>query len=203
MEIVSKETVNKKKCCITFDNGEKIALYNKEADRYGLENGNMLTKEAYEEIRTEILLPRAKRRVLYLLQSADRTEAWIRQKLREGYFPDDIIEAAIDYAKSFRYIDDERYARNYASFSLNGKSRRVVEMELYKKGISREAISEIMDEIPAEREKDTIEKLIRKKHLEPGERDEQKIMKVKQFLLRKGFSYDTINSVMRHYLEDC
>lgn len=202
MEIVSVEPLNKKKIRIVFDNYEQIALYNKEAARYHIEKGAFLSEEEYEEIIQQILVPRAKRRILYLLQSMDRTQAQLRQKLQEGFFPERVIEEAIAYGKSFHYVDDERYARNYANTRLTGKSRRMVALELERKGISREAVAEVMSEIPERKEEETVKKLILKKHLAPDEQDEEKIIKVKQFLLRKGFSYEVINRVMGQHLEE-
>lgn len=201
MEIVAVEPVGKKKCKITFDTYEKIALYLREASCYHLEVGSYLSAEDYEEILREILLPRAKKRVLYLLQSIDRTEAELRQKLREGFFPDDVIEAAIAYGKSFHYIDDDRYARNYANAKLSSKSRRMIALELERKGIAKEQVSEIMETVSDEQERETVGKLIRKKHLNPEETDSKVILKVKQYLLRKGFSYEMIESVMNQYLK--
>lgn len=202
MEIVAIEPIGKKKSRIVFDSYEKIALYNKELGRYQLEVGVHLPECVYEEIRTGILLPRAKRRVLYLLQSMDRTEAQLRQKLREGFFPEDVIDVAIDYGKSFHYIDDKRYARNYADANLSGKSRRMVALELERKGIAKECVLEILEEIPENQERDAIKKLIQKKRLTREEQDEKAIMKVKQFLLRKGFSYEMIDSVMNQHLKE-
>lgn len=201
MEIVSIEPLNKKKCRIVLDNGEQIALYNKEAEKYRLVSGAFLPEEDYEEIIRQILIPRAKRRVLYLLRSMDRTQAQLKGKLQEDFFPEQVIEEAIAYGKSFHYVDDERYARNYASAKLSGKSRRMVALELERKGISKDFIAGILAQIPEEQEEETIIRLIRKKHLAQDETDEEKVIKVKQFLLRKGFTYETINRAISRYMD--
>ena len=41
------------------------------------------------------------------------TEKKLRQKLVEGKYPEDIIDIALAYVKSYGYIDDEAYARDY------------------------------------------------------------------------------------------
>ena len=48
-----------------------------------------------------------------LLQKKDYTEAELRRKLTEGEYPQEAVEEAVSYVKSFHYIDDERFCRAY------------------------------------------------------------------------------------------
>ncbi len=200
MEVVTVTPLGKKKSKICFNTDLKVALYNSEVRRFGIAPGCCLSRENYDEIVREVLLPRAKRRVLYLLQSMDRTEAQLRQKLKEGFFPEEVMDAAILYGKSYHYIDDERYARTYVNNKIKGKSRRMIAMELEQKGISREGITEAMEDISEEQELETVLSLIRRKRLRSEEDDKMVILKVKQYLYRKGFSFELIEKAMNQYL---
>ncbi len=42
-----------------------------------------------------------------------RTESQLRDKLKLGGYPSEITEAAIAYVKSFGYINDDAYIRNF------------------------------------------------------------------------------------------
>ena len=80
-------------------------------------------KEMKDEIR------RAKLRALHLLTAMDRTEAQLREKLQASY-NEEVVEAAVEYVKSFGYLDDERYVKVYIESKSRTKSRKQIEQEL-------------------------------------------------------------------------
>lgn len=74
-----------------------------------------------------------------------------------------------------------------------GKSDRAIQNELMKKGVSREVILETFQK-DNEQERALLKELIEKKRrLSRYKNDE---LKLKQYLLRQGFSYDDIKSVL-------
>jgi regulatory protein len=60
-----------------------------------------------------VLVKRARLRALHLLNDMGRTESQLRQKLKQNDYPDDVVEDAIRYVKSFGYVNDKEYARSY------------------------------------------------------------------------------------------
>ena len=117
MEIIEVTQLKNGRVRIRLEGGLSFLLYKREAARYAFEEGGYLTEEDWLEVRNEILVKRAKKRVMYLLQKQDRTEKQLRDKLRENGYSEDIIEEAIDYVMSYHYVDDERYAANYVHFN--------------------------------------------------------------------------------------
>ena len=98
-------------------------------------------------------LNRAKRRALHILERSDRTEQELRDKLAKNYLPE-VVDAAVEYVKSYHYIDDHRYAVNYLNSRGKVRSSRQVEQELlYKKGVSK-AVLEAAREEGAQKNKD-------------------------------------------------
>ena len=89
-------------------------------------SGKKSAPETEEKIRTEVLLKRAKLRAMHLLEDMDRTESALREKLRQGLYPSDVTEAAIEYVKSFGYLDDVRYAENFVRSRQNVKSKKEI-----------------------------------------------------------------------------
>ena len=81
-------------------------------------------EKSEKEIKDE--MRRAKLRALHLLTALDRTEAQLREKLQASY-GEEAVETAIEYVKSFGYLDDERYVRVYIESKSRTKSRKQIE----------------------------------------------------------------------------
>ena len=62
----------------------------------------------------------------------DRTEHQLREKLRASEYPEEVIEEAIEYVKSFHYIDDERYAETFTRYKKEKMSRQQIKQKLYR-----------------------------------------------------------------------
>ncbi len=151
-----------------------------------------------EESREDILR-RAKKKALNLLERMDRTELNLRQKLTENGFPPEAVDAAVDYVKSYGYVDDRRYARNYLAYRLQTKSRQKLFQELRQKGVAQEIIEEAWVEASADEdvnEREMIRRQLLRKY-EPGARlDGGQMRRLYGFLSRKGFRYEDIRSVL-------
>ncbi len=151
-----------------------------------------------EESREDILR-RAKKKALNLLERMDRTELNLRQKLTQNGFPPEAVDAAVDYVKSYGYVDDRRYARNYLAYRLQTKSRQKLFQELRQKGVAQEIIEEAWVEASADEdvnEREMIRRQLLRKY-EPGARlDGGQMRRLYGFLSRKGFRYEDIRSVL-------
>jgi regulatory protein len=138
-----------------------------------------------------------------LLKSMDRTEADIRGRLSESGYPPEAVDEAIEYLRSYKYIDDMRYASEYIRFKSSSMSRKQIEVKLAGKGIDRETVEAAFGRYEAESGEDTcetekklIEKLIRKKYPDGvsdiSYEDRQKLF---AYLYGKGFSIASIEEV--------
>ncbi len=152
-----------------------------------------------EEDSQEAVIRKAKQKAMRLLAQMDRSERNLRQKLAQNGFPPKAVDAAVDYVKSYGYVDDGRYARNYLAYRLQMKSRQKLFQELYQKGVSKEIIEEAWAEVSADEspdERSLIRRQVLKKY-EPGSRlDVGQMRRLYGFLARKGFRYDDIRSVL-------
>ena len=197
MIITQMDSFGKDKLLITLDEEISFCLYQKEVHHLQLEPGAELTDTLYQEIRKEILIPRARKRTMYLLERMDRTEAQLREKLRQGRYPEDIIENAIAYVKGFHYVDDLRYAESYVRCYSQSKSRRLLYQELVGKGVPRDLIEQALEEeYETEDESAKIARWLEKKHYSAEEADPKQRQRMYQFLLRKGFRSGDIRKVL-------
>lgn len=133
----------------------------------------------------------------------DRTEAQLREKLLQAEFSPELAEEAIAYVKSYGYLDDERYVRNYIEYRKDQKSRRQLEQELrFRKGVSPELIQKVYGELEPSDEKRMIQRHLEKKQYRPQESDEKQKQKLIASLARRGFRMEDILSVMREWPEE-
>ena len=147
-------------------------------------------------------LNRAKRRALHILERSDRTEQELREKLSKNYLPE-VVDAAVEYVKSYHYIDDHRYAVNYLNSRGRVKSSRQVEQELlYKKGISKAVLEEAREEAEPQDEREQIRRWIEKKHIDPVNAAPEEKRRFYQFLRRRGFRSSDILAELRENPSD-
>ena len=117
----------------------------------------------------------------------DRTEAQLREKLLQAEFSPELVEEAVAYVKSFGYIDDERYVRNYIEYRSSQKSRRQLEQELqFRKGVSPELIQKVYEELEPADEKIIIRRFLEKKKF-AGTATEEKVRLERLCLCRQTF----------------
>lgn len=136
---------------------------------------------------------------LRLITRTDRTEAQLRQKLAVRGFSEEEIEDAVAYLKENGFIDDAKFIEKAEKIA---EDRFLGNMGLKdyfaRKGIDKE----LLDRLPQVDEFSIAQKLIRKKaHLLRDVSQEKKKAKIAGFLLRRGFSWDTINKCLKEELK--
>ena len=133
---------------------------------------------------------RARKKILALLERMDRTEQDLRQRMKRAGFEEELVEDAIAYARKFGYIDDERYAINYAKMRSGSKSRRQIEAELRQKGFTGRLPEELYEDAGPEEE--AIRNLIRRKTIDVENMEPEAKQKLAASLYRKGFPSELI-----------
>ncbi len=185
---------------IDIDGQFRFVLYKGELHTYHVKEGERISDGFLEEILSEVLPKRAKLRSMNLLKSREYTEYQIREKLRQGLYPEEAIDEAVEYVKSYRYIDDRRYAKDYIVYYSESRSRGRIEQDLFRKGISKELIRTVYEEdLGGENLPDEIplmEKWLEKKGYNKENADYQEKQKMGAFLYRKGFSLDNIEKLL-------
>lgn len=195
--------LDKKRSKVFLDGEFAFVLYKGELRDYKIKVGSDLSLNTYDEITGTVLPKRVKLRAMNLLQKKDYTEKQLRDKLNEGLYSQELVDEAIDYVKSFRYLDDDRFARDYITYHMSMRSRNRIIQDLVQKGIGKDILMPIMEEIYEEAgsesgedvELEQIQKLLIKKHYDKDMeyKDKQKIM---AFLMRRGYSMDKIKRAM-------
>lgn len=151
-----------------------------------------LSEAQLQQIKADILLPRAEKRALYYLKNGEKSEHQIRQKLEEGLYPEETIEATLEFLRKHRLADDTRLTENYIDEMKGSRSRREMEAKLYQKGLKGDKVKQLLSEVSQEDEYSACEKALRKHPPKDKRKDAA-------YLMRKGFSWDAVE----HALQAC
>ncbi len=162
-------------------------------------------KEISEEEINEILhlsqYKRAKSRALWYLERMDHTEKALYEKLIKAGFSKKISAEVMQKLTEFNLVDDVRYAERYAARLLESNvSKREAYRKMMQRGIPQDIIKATLEENEVS-EEEQIRALLEGKYaykltLEGGEK------KVFDALVRKGFSFSAVRSVLKEYIED-
>ncbi len=192
MTVTGIEPFGQNRSKVYLDEEFAFVLYKGELSRYGIREDAELPEETYREITDEVLTHRAKLRCMNLLKSMDRTEEQLRQKLRMGGYPPEVIDTALDYVKSFGYVNDASYAERYITGRRESCSRLQMTRDLMMKGLDRDVIEAAFDEQEPLDEDAQIQRWLEKKGIDPEHANQKEKRRMYGFLMRKGFSSDSI-----------
>ena len=142
---------------------------------------------------------------LYLLGRQSYSRKQLRDKLTRKKYEPQIIEDTLEKLSQWQYLDDRKFAADFAAQRLKFKPRgpRLVEQELRTKGIGRDLARQVTVDTMARLELNE-EKLARaaltkkigsykKINADKGK------SRALNFLIRQGFSYEIANKLVREY----
>lgn len=200
MTVTEIAPITKSRYRIVLDEELTFVLYKGEMNRLNIRRGEEVMEDTYLRIFHEILPKRAKLRCMNLLQSKDYTHRQLEDKLRQGEYPEEIIEDAIAYVESYGYVDDEKYVRDYIEYNSDKKSRLRIENDLMRKGIRKELADKIFDELKEAGieidETEMIRQILLKKNYDSQSATDEEKRKMYAFLSRKGFCSDVIGRAL-------
>ena len=200
MTVTQLTALGKGRYKVYIEDRPAFVLYRGELNRLGIREGEEITEGNLREIQEEILPLRAKKRAMNLLQKREYTTAALREKLRDGEYPEACVEEAVAYVESYGYVDDLRYARDFIVYNLDRKSRTRIEEDLMRKGIQKDTVRAVFEELEEEGtrqdEASMIRTLLDKKKYDAKNADAQEKQRMYAFLYRKGFHADAINRAL-------
>ncbi len=132
----------------------------------------------------------------------DHSESEIRRKLQRKNISPDVIDEVIDGLLSAGYLDDARFARNFAESSIrNGRGYGFrIRMELLRRGIAEDIIADTLGGLESEYEESSVIKELLEKRFpgfDSGSADDREKRRVLGYFLRRGFPSASIVRVLR------
>ena len=137
----------------------------------------------------------AKKKAMSLLKYMDRTEWQLRDKLAAKGVSEEAVEGAVDYVKSFHYLDDYRYAVHFVELHYEQRSRQRMRQDLYQRHVPEEYIDLALESI-CENDDIALQEALRKITKGETEFSYEEKQKIAGKLYRKGFRLGDIKRVL-------
>lgn len=127
-----------------------------------------------------------------------RSEKEVTDYFRRKKIHDSMHEPLMEKLSHLELIDDLKFAKWWVDQRQNfkPKTKRILKIELTKKGIVKEIINTILDETPIDESKMARDLLARKAYKWKGIESRSARQKMSQYLAGKGFSWDVIEKAV-------
>lgn len=191
---ITPQIKDKRRCNIYLDGRFYCGLTLETAMRYRLKTGMKVEREFLAKIQLESEKNTALDKALTHISASQKTEREIREYLGEKGYLQDVCDYVLEKMRSYGFVDDAAYAQNYAENAVKRKGKRLIELELKRKGVDEQSIAQATDELQGEEE---TAKKIAEKYMRGKPTDMQTKQKTYRYLLSKGFDYDTAKAALR------
>lgn len=167
--------------------------------RYRLMKGQTITPAQVVDIRNEDERYQAYALAVAYLGAKPRTRRAISQYLTRKGLLEENVEYALNRLESEQLVDDEQYARQFATSRLRSglKGRLMIKQELQQRGVPKQAAAEALSELDRDSELSAAKRLAEKKSRSLKGDLKQRKTKLMSFLLRRGFPGDIVREAMR------
>lgn len=181
------------RCSIYLDNAFYCGLELETVMRYRLKIGDQIEPEKLDEIQFDSERARALDKALSFITKSKKTQRQVKEHLYSKGYTEQTVESVIEKMKDYRFLDDSDYALVYAKSYSKNKGKRLIEMELKRKGVSDEDMTDALENIGDQTDSAVS---IAEKYLKNKQKDKTNLLKCYKYLLSKGFEYDVAKSAV-------
>ena len=178
---------------VTFDNGEKLALYRQTVEDFGLYTGRDLSEEEYTSLQEAAGVMSAKMRAVRIVAASSVTKKDLQQRLvQKGERVED-AQTAVEWMGELSLLDDRKTAEALVSRCISkgyGLSR--AKQMLYEKRIPKDIWDEVLQDYPVQTE--AIEAFLQSRIT--AQSGEKELRRAIDALLRRGHTYAQIRKVL-------
>lgn len=195
-----------------FSNGKEptrgIRIHKEIAAQNHLEDGMEIPTEKLAQIQQESEKKEALEYALLFLSYRSRSEKEMAERLRKKKFSPATIATTLEELKNQKLLNDFEFARNLIESRARNKhyGNYRIRQELQQKGIdsemaeaiTKQLTNETSEEFPSEEER--AYQLLEKRAAQMRNLDSHTAYRrLHSFLLRRGFSYDTVEKVLNRF----
>lgn len=192
----------KKRVKVFLDGKFAFSLEAEVAVRESLEVGQELSSGQIESLLGADRFCRCLKAAYHYLSYRPRSEAEVRDRLKQHGFDSESIETVLSKLKEQGLVEDMAFAQfwkeNRQAFSP--RSQRLTRLELREKGVSAEVIDQVIGELD---DGDSAYRAASSKAQRLRNSDYQAFLKrLGGYLRRRGFSYGVINSTVKRLWQE-
>ncbi len=191
---IRPQVKNPERVSVFLDGNYSFSLSLDELLKEKLKNGDELDVVAEKRLKKISADGKLRARTLEWLLNRPHSTRELRDYLYRKIAEPEMMDTLIKEFSDKGYLDDRKFGQWLAELQKRrGKSNRAIRAELFKKGIGRELVDEVLQS-GEDDEAARLKMLIAKKQkLTRYKNDPQKL---KLYLARQGFNYDLINEVL-------
>lgn len=172
---------------------------------YNLAVEKLIEMDTLNSIVIEDNYIKCKNSALKIIERAYKSEKELFTKLIEKGYEEETILSAIEFLKKYSFIDDLAFTKMYIKDKIKTQGKNKIKFALLKKGISEEIIKEELEEVDDLIQCSALVTLAERKFstLQKNEKDSRKLYKkLADFLMRKGYEWEEIKSVLNKLLKE-
>lgn len=162
--------------------------------------GQEVTKDELQGYKDASKFDKAYNLTLAYVARRRRSEWELRDYFRRKEIDEEAGEQILERLRNYGYVDDAAFAQSWVENRrlLKPVSRWRLVMELRQKYIADDIVRQVLegDEIS---DRDTLRDMVERKRKQSRYQDDTKLM---QYLVRQGYNYDDIKSVLKADTED-
>jgi len=163
----------------------------------GLKVGSVVSEETLRAAVFDSEKTAAFEKAVDYLSRSMKTQKQIIDYLSERGFDREVVVAVVDKLQSYRYVDDQAYARLYAEQNSKTKGERRVRQELLQKGVCKEQAETSAAENGANDEQNAAQ--LAEKYMRGKQPDVKTLARLQRFLVSRGYDFDVVNPIVSRY----
>lgn len=193
---ITPQMKDKTRCNIEVDGRFYCGMKLETVMQNRLKAGMAVSAEELSRMQLESERQTALDKALTHISASMKTEREIRDYLKKKGYLQDVCDFVVEKMKGYGFLDDGVYAKTYCESAGKKKGRRLIAMELRKKGVSDEEIEGALQTLTGETEsaQNVLEKYMRGKSI-----DKKSLSKAYAYLLGKGYDYDTARAALEAF----
>ncbi|MCJ7855493.1 RecX family transcriptional regulator [Lachnospiraceae bacterium NSJ-143] len=197
---IKKQKKDENRFSVYVDGEYAFSLIAQDIEYFKLKESCEIAEEKYRFILDTIVYIKAQDLALKYLSYKMRTGKEVRDKLEKSDFSEGIIEKVMEFLTKYNYIDDYQYSMAYIrqSLKLNPVGKYAIQQKLRGYGVEQSVIEKALYDSEIDEEKYARE-VIGKKTSGKNYNTDSDLRKLQDFLIRRGFSYDIIKTVVDEY----
>lgn len=196
MEItaITPQVKDKTRCNIETDGRFYCGMTLEAVVKNHLKAGMTITPERLSEIQLESEKATALDKALNFITVSMKSEKQIRDYLLGKGYLKDVCDYVVEKMKEYGYVDDASYALRFAAGAKKRMGKRLLALELKRRGISEGDAKEALLSVTEEEES---AKEILMKYLRGKQWDAITLQKGYRYLIGKGFDFDVARSAVK------
>lgn len=160
-----------------------------------------IDEDVYKEIKKENDQKVAFDMAISYLERYVVSEKGLKDYLKKKNFDGTVIENAVVKLKDYGFVDDEKFAKSCFESLSASKGKRAIANKLREKGISKEIIENLIENVDEDSEIEKASK-VAEKFVKNRQKDTKLKQKCLAHLIYKGYDYSVAQKATKNALEN-